>query len=1407
MSTRRGERASVAAHGVAGPAAGVLLLATLWAPATAEQARSIAAFPNVYVVSASAHVLGAAGSNWVSDVVIHNPGAAPTTATLFFLKKGLDNSGATGASVAVPAGSSVKLGDVVKTTFAETKASGALLIGSEDRLLVTSRTYNNLTTGTYGQYIEGYPVTQAIGANEEVRLIQLTKSSVYRTNIGFANATANELAVLVALYRADGSSLGTRTVTVPPYGYAQEDDIFAKLGVASAEDAYAVVSSSTSGAAYFTYASVIDGRTNDPVQVVPVGRPTRGGVGVGRSSESPAGDGPPTLESRAPGPLHVAAAARRPTRALTATSQVAVVSHLAGPLGGPGYSDGTASEARFTEPSDVAVDKQGNAYVVDSGNRTIRKISSDGTVTTLAGAVGRIGHEDGTGNAAVFDWPRGIAVDLTGVVYVVDTADQTIRRVTPEGTVTTVAGVPGEPGSNDGPGESARFRFPNGIAVDPAGNLYVADEGNHTIRKVTPSGLVTIMAGSPGASGSEDGNGSAARFRSPRDVAVDGDGNLYVADAGNHTIRKVTPTGSVTTAAGSPGASGSKDGSGSAARFYYPSGIAVDATGDAYVADWRNCTVRKVTPAGVVTTLAGLAGAAGSDDGTAGGARFNQPRGIAVAAGEVFVADTNNHTLRKVTVAGVVTTLAGRAAPSGITDGSASVARFNFPRGVAVDSQGTVWVADSVSHTVRKVTPAGVVTTVAGAAGVSGKADGAGTAARFDEPWGIAVDGDGDAYVADRYNHTIRKVTPGGAVTTLAGKAGSSGSDDDTGSEARFNEPTGVAVDGDENVYVGDSYNHTIRKITPQRVVTTLAGLAGNPGSDDGIGSAARFHFPVGVAVDRERNVYVADYGSNTVRKVTAAGVVTTLAGLADSGGATDGTGTAARFGLPWSVAVDGQGNVHVADFGNSTIRKVTPEQGVSTLAGLGGFAGSEDGRGSVARFNHPHGVAVDGTGSVFVADSWNHAIRKITLVDCTFALDPLSASVPAAGATGSISITTADGCPWTSASDADWLTITSATSGTGSGAVSWAAAANAGTDSRTGTLTIADQVFTVTQTGVACTAPSAPVLTAPATAVSDETYTLSWTATSADGTYELQQSTDPAFAAADTVPVSGQAASASHTATAATTWYSRVRAVETCGGSEYRSEWSNTAQTVIGPPQPSGAVVYLPAASHVTGVAGTNWRTDLEVHNPGTAQARFTLELLKKDRDNSSALSSAFTLDGGCSTRYLDVLGSAAVGFVHSGSGTLRVTPYSGSVMATARTYNDQPTGTFGQFIPGQPEAEAIHHRDDARLIQLSQSATPGVGFRTNVGFVNLIGQAIDVEVMLYRGDGTYIATRSVPLRAFEYVQVDAIFTKAGAGDVPDGFAVLRTPTPGGAFLAYASVIDNRSGDPIYIPARVVEP
>jgi len=310
----------------------------------------------------------------------------------------------------------------------------------------------------------------------------------------------------------------------------------------------------------------------------------------------------------------------------------------------------------------------------------------------------------------------------------------------------------------------------------------------------------------------------------------------------------------------------------------------------------------------------------------------------------------------------------------------------------------------------------------------------------------------------------------------------------------------------------------------------------------------------------------------------------------------------------------------------------------------------------------------------------------------------------------------------------------------------------------------------------------------------------------STDGTYELQESTDASFAGASTASVTGTSQHASHTAVTATAWYSRVRAVLTCAGSTSRSEWSNVGQTVVGPPQPTGDIVYVPAAAHVTGNAGTNWRTDLEVHNPGATQARFTVELLKRDQDNSSPQAVTFTLDAGTCTRFADVLFSPGVGFGFTGAGTVRVTPYAGTVMVTSRTYNDQTAGTFGQFIPGQAQGDSVAYGQEARLIQLAQSNVPTTGYRTDLGLVNTGGQPTTVEMRLYRGDGAYLGTQTATLPPYGFTQVDKIYTHVTSEDVPDGFVALRTTTSGGSFLAYASVIDNRSGDPIYVPARVVQ-
>ena len=298
-------------------------------------------------------------------------------------------------------------------------------------------------------------------------------------------------------------------------------------------------------------------------------------------------------------------------------------------------------------------------------------------------------------------------------------------------TVNTLAGYAGQAGA-DGLAANARFNAPGGLGLDAAGNLYVADTASHIIRMITATGTVSTVAGQAGVSGSADGTNGAAQFYLPQSVAAAADGTLYVADAANHTIRKITPAGVVTTLAGSPGVSGSSDGTGAGARFYQPEGIAVGSTGMVYVADTWNHTIRKITPAGVVTTFAGSAGNSGTANGSGTTARFYQPQGIAVdGSGNVYVADTANHTLRKITPGGTVSTLAGTAGSFGAADGSGGSAQFYGPASVCVDSATNVYVADNFNHTIRKVTPAGLVTTVAGQAGIYGSLDRSGTNAMF----------------------------------------------------------------------------------------------------------------------------------------------------------------------------------------------------------------------------------------------------------------------------------------------------------------------------------------------------------------------------------------------------------------------------------------------------------------------------------------------------------------------------------------------------------------------------------------------------------------------------------------------------------------------------------------------------
>jgi hypothetical protein len=609
----------------------------------------------------------------------------------------------------------------------------------------------------------------------------------------------------------------------------------------------------------------------------------------------------------------------------------------------------------------------------------------------LAGVLAGPGALDGVGGTAQFYFPAGAATDGAGNLYVADAANNTIRKIVlATGEVTTIAGSLAVTGSDDGIGMNARFYSPQGLASDGAGNLYVADSVNSTIRKlVLATGEVTTLAGSAGGSGGTDGPGKTARFEWPASLAYDGAGSLFVADFSGNTIRRVVlATAEVATLAGSFGAAGSQDGTGPGARFSGPQGLASDSAGNLYVADSDNHTIRKiVVAAGLVTTFAGSPGLEGSDDGVGATARFSYPHGLAVDDnGNLLVADFGSNRIRKIRLATAeVTTLAGLSGTGASTDGPGDLAEFDGPHSLAYDSAGKLFVTDSSSHTVREVVLATrAVTTLAGRGRSDGSEDGSGAAARFAYPTGLARDPAGNLLVADSLNHTIRVVTLAtGAVRTLVGLAGQGGSRDGTGADARFDFPVGLAYDGAGAVFVADQNNCLIRKVVlATAAVTTIAGSAGMPGSDDGTGGNARFAAPGAVAVDGAGNLFVADTTMHTIRKIAiASGSVTTLAGVAGSPGSDDGVGAGARFSRPAGLACDGTGNLFVADTDNHSLRKiVTATATVTTLGTTLDVPGSDAGSGAAARFQTPAALAIDGAGNLFVADLGDNTVRRVNL-------------------------------------------------------------------------------------------------------------------------------------------------------------------------------------------------------------------------------------------------------------------------------------------------------------------------------------------------------------------------------------------------------------------------------------------
>lgn len=658
-------------------------------------------------------------------------------------------------------------------------------------------------------------------------------------------------------------------------------------------------------------------------------------------------------------------------------SGVLSLSLIAGDIGGGGNLDGVGELARFENPSDVVLDAQGNLYIAD--NLAIRKITPSGSVSTWAGQSQVAGHADGVGTQAQFVEPNGLAIDKEGTVFVSDSGSHVIRKITPQGVVSTWAGTVNQGGHMDGPVAKAQFDYPAGVVVAGNGTVFVADMNNHVIRKITRQGVVSTHAGSPGEAGSDDGLGAEARFSAPIALGLDGAGVLYVADSDNETVRKVTPDGRVTTLAGKVGESGHEDGQGADARFHGLQGLHVDAQGRIWVLEGENHTIRQITPEGQVSTWAGQPRREGHVDGARQQARFDHPAGLVVAPdAQVYVVDAGNRAIRKISPQGEISTFAGSPPHPGKTNGVGQGARFNNPHSVAVDSAGSLYVADFGNHTIRKVSPSGKVTTWVGRAESSGTTDGNGASALFDNPQGLMVDAQGQVLVADSANNTLRLVSPQGQVSTLAGRAGQSG-DEDGGRKkrARFNTPVGVQTDGQGQLYVADLDNHMLRKIDAHGMVSTLAGSAQEEaGHQDGLGAAARFNSPTDIAMDAAGAVLVADRDNHVIRKVTPDGQVTTWVGEAGVPGQVDGQGAAARLNSPVGLTRDDVGNLYIADLGNHAIRKLSPDGHLSTVLGLSTEQGIR--LGNQPRLDSPVSLVWLGAGRLAILS--NHALLLATL-------------------------------------------------------------------------------------------------------------------------------------------------------------------------------------------------------------------------------------------------------------------------------------------------------------------------------------------------------------------------------------------------------------------------------------------